>query len=938
VNTTEQAAHVEAQPVEAKTTPAALAKPPKKKTLPENLVALPVIFTIAFVIQIWFNFMSVHANCAGCADASEYVRLAAGINETMRLPDSFWQQFSQCASGTANGVAWEGVRAALAPLHELHQAGPVFPVVLAIATSVFGSFFAQPALDAPVLLQCILAAFTCCLIFDFSSKAWDSRVGLLSGLAAAIYPGFIINSGRLYSESFATFLSCALLCLTVRGFFAQTHLIRGFWIGVLACALQLTRSILIIFTVALTPLLAWQSGRKKSVATVCAFIAGLFVVIAPWVVLQKVAFGQGGFLVDRVGNYNLFIGTNTGTQGWLTFPYPDGTGIEKDSLPGLMLKSAAPNPGKFVRLMLDKPARLFQAPWNDFRTSIGPFSAAWQSSLHQLIFLLAGVGLCLSLFTTFGSREPSLSQVRARILLLSFFALHGLYALFITVPRYGLTAMPCVIAFAAAGLVLVLRMACAGKARAAAYVLFSYLILWAAIKWNLVPLLLDSPIPFSATIALICAAALKLAAIANCAFASWQCLSLGVGYRRLARFTVPLVFVLMTPLLVFPNRVQGRWNEWHHQVQSGAIEQTIALPAGVDWRKMPQSYLIVDADNPLILTGGSVAIDGKPLNAPVIPGLALTQNYSALRHVTDGKVYWEGEYIFDCMTQPADTANSQVRQWFFIPVSADTLANAGGTLHIRISPAQPQAGLLFGSYPEKQHQLSIPSPGVYSWEKAFYGVENEAGLTDPRLDQGFPIASARKKEPNIRLLVPQSSPGSSPGSAGVPPASSSTSTKSAVVSPAVSPTLAIYPVPSLSVNNAHPQQLFTIKHFPKFPAYALWMLRITGQARTISGTGDANLRLTATSSDKQQTYLYNSPWTLRTLPASNDWRAFDMTIPFCPGRLPGHLDSVDLTLNLHTPQWKTRTADTSTSASETRDLKIEIVKLSQNPLARFQLY
>jgi hypothetical protein len=344
----------------------------------------------------------------------------------------------------------------------------------------------------------------------------------------------------------------------------------------------------------------------------------------------------------------------------------------------------------------------------------------------------------------------------------------------------------------------------------------------------------------------------------------------------------------------------------------------------------------------LILTGGSVAIDGHPLNAPVIPGLALTQNYSQLRHVTDGKVYWEGEYIFDCLAQPANTSDSQMRQWFFIPVPPQALAKAGAALHIRVSPTQPHDGLLFGTYPENRQHLSIPSPGLYSWEKAFYGVENDAGLTDPRLDQRFPIASSNKREPNIRLLVPDSPTAGTSSATAIAPAppakSGSTASDHAASAPSLPSSLATYSTASLAVDNTHPQQSFEIKRFPKYPAYALWMLRVTGQARTVSGTADPCLRISASSSDKQQTYTYASPWTLRTLPSGHDWTAFDMTIPFTPGRLPGHLNSLSVNLNLHTPAWKSHAVDTVSSASEIKDLRIEVLKLPQNPLTRFQLY
>jgi hypothetical protein len=204
------------------------------------------IFAGALAIRLWFNFAADHANCAGCCDASEYVRNAAALSSMLSLPQEFWHKFLSCAFGAASPADLESVRSYMSGLKEVYQAGPVFPIFLTFSFWLAGFLFAGNPLGAPVLVQSVLSAVACCLIADFTGKAWSRSAGYTAGVIAAIYPGFIVNSGRLYTESFATFLVCVLLALVVRGFFNAKNVVgRGVAIGLLSACLQLTRSILV---------------------------------------------------------------------------------------------------------------------------------------------------------------------------------------------------------------------------------------------------------------------------------------------------------------------------------------------------------------------------------------------------------------------------------------------------------------------------------------------------------------------------------------------------------------------------------------------------------------------------------------------------------------------------------------------------------------------
>ncbi|RTL37687.1 MAG: hypothetical protein EKK48_23675 [Candidatus Melainabacteria bacterium] len=899
---------------------------------------LAAIFVGALAVRVWFNFAADHPNCAGCCDASEYVRNAAALSSMLSLPQEFWHKFFNCAVGTASQTDLESVRAYMSGLKEVYQAGPVFPIFLTISFSVAGFLFADNPFGAPVLVQSILSAVACCLITDFSSKAWSRPVGYTAGLLAAVYPGFIVNSGRLYTESFATFVVCVVLALVVRGFFTVKNVVpRAFALGFLSACLQLTRSILVITSLCMVPILIVQQYASRWKSGLVSLLLGFACVVVPWVSFQHVAFDKGGIVVDRVGNYNLFIGSNTQTQGWLTFPYPDGRGIEKSSLPNLLAQSYKTSPSRFIRLMLDKPARLFQMPWNDFRTSIGWFDVGAQSLLHQFVLLCAGLGLLIALFTNVGRESPNRAQIYSRVVLLGFALVHLIYVLFITVPRYALTSMPVVIAFSAAGLASVAALLAVERTRQIAVRIgVAALAFWVVSHTNFVQPLMDSGICNSAVFALGMQSLAKLGILAFLLFSIWMGLEKTSGYRRLARILTTMCFLLAIPLMVLPGRAAGRWYEWQKPLIGDAVTQTLTLPASIGDQ---QTYLMIDTDGASSLNSADVIVNGKKLDGPVIPGLAVAQDYSVLQHVTNKKVTWEGENIFNFMTKPADTSNAELRQWFLIPVPTEITAGAKGQLSVKVarkvSASEEIVGILYGSYHHGK-ELYIPSVTTYSWEKAFYGVENEAGLTDPRLDQSIHAPLARTAEPNIRLLIPSTRGNVDPGTTASlvlkPHPTTDALTSAAALSSATRVTsLKQVPIPPFELTAKSGSKPFAIYTMPAYAKDDLWIVRATGSIKSKNSAARPSMLLRADCNlDGNR---YETPWTPNFIWTSTAWSRFDIAVPIAPGRLPGGIKQLQGEFVYNVPKWKT-VGSVPDDLVQVKDLKLEIVRLPGNPLAR----
>ena len=76
----------------------------------------------------------------------------------------------------------------------MHQSGPIFPLFLLSTYAVAGRPFDSKNWFPPLAAQSLLAALSCVLIAATASLGWNRSVGMVSGILAALYPGFIVNS------------------------------------------------------------------------------------------------------------------------------------------------------------------------------------------------------------------------------------------------------------------------------------------------------------------------------------------------------------------------------------------------------------------------------------------------------------------------------------------------------------------------------------------------------------------------------------------------------------------------------------------------------------------------------------------------------------------------------------------------------------------------
>jgi 4-amino-4-deoxy-L-arabinose transferase-like glycosyltransferase len=900
------------------------------------------IFISATLTRLWFNFGYAHVDNTTSCDGFEYLTNAVNLQKFLGTAigdKQFVANALAALTGHATTMQSLYVQQAFKPLADFAISGPAFPLFLATCYQLFGCPVTTTHCLMPVIIQCLLSAATASLLYAIGTKVWNRQVGILSGLLAVFYPAFIVNSGRLYPETFAAFL------LVLTSFLSLPYLnksndasgFRAVALGFLLAFLQLTRSAMALLTIALIPITIWQTKANKRYLVTALLLSGFFIAMAPWLAFQKLAFGTCGLVVDRVGHYNFFIGNNVGSSGYLSIPYPDGHGIENRSFTDLAASAIKQSPSSWVKLMADKPARLFKFPWNDFRQSIeipGGISGQvseiastiaankWnifaQVLFHQLIIFFALLGLTFSFAQKPQSSEDR-KQLNSRLFLLALVALDCIYLFFITVPRYNLTAMPLIILFAACGLVTTFSKA---KNRQAQYFLpviavWTFLIarLPFAEPWQLS--LYASPWIYTTAVCLV--KALSVVALVYCL---WQALG---REGTLAKILLVAITPLAAPSYCLP--IASHAPIWQWQVElapkSYLVRQINLSRQELAQVKSRQCYLLIDSGGAFALNNNVViTINGQKINSPLIPGLSFVDDQTSFKQDGAGHLYLEGGYIFSALTRGANRSNLDLRQWFFLPIDKAILNQLSDNqpLSIAIKQTGSNPTSFSGSYQLSKNSWTLPSVNLYSWEKAFYGVANDFDLTDTRYDTKIK-AGADFDTTYIQSHSVQTIPGRLCLALFVPPKTESGNTFLSEIK--------TFNLGNFNVSSQ--AKTISLRDLPVTKANESWLVSLSGSYEKISGNLNPSIQLAMVGNKDGNRVAYSAPWMVDKLgqyttgngSAGNEY--FSCAFPVAASYLPG-LSTIDLTLNPTSPNLCNQVAKVSGGGSF-KNLSVTIYRL-----------
>lgn len=199
---------------------------------------------------------------------------------------------------------------------EVFEQSPLYAYTLALVFRLFGE-----GLMIPRVVQGVIGALTCGLVFLIARRAFGRPAALVAGLFAALYAPGVFYDGMIMKTSYALFLTAAMVAALLHSDGSRRALLAlaGLLLGLAA----LTRDNLIL----LAPLIAlwlaadvWirgglKAGRiREAAARVLLFAAGVTAAILPVTVRNYAVSGEPVLLTSGGGEV-FFIGNNPDADG-----------------------------------------------------------------------------------------------------------------------------------------------------------------------------------------------------------------------------------------------------------------------------------------------------------------------------------------------------------------------------------------------------------------------------------------------------------------------------------------------------------------------------------------------------------------------------------------------------------------------------------------------
>ncbi len=345
---------------------------------------------------------------------------------------------------------------------EVFYQAPLYPYFL----GVIYRFVGDDVLTVRVI-QAIVGAGSCAALSYAGARLFSKRVGIVAGLALALYPAAIFFDALVQKSVLDLFFTCVALAL-IGVIVAGTDRPRPVWLalGATIGALSLTRENALLLAAVV---LVW-AARRKSVTAPALYLAGMAMVLLP-VVARNAAVGGGFYLTTSQFGSNFFIGNNSGSDGTYMslrqgrgdpeFERQDATELAQQALGRSLTPGEVSDywferatayirsePLSWTRLMLRKAALLVNT--SEMFDTESQESHAEHSTILALTSPIGRFGVLVPL-AIFGAIVvwPRRSQLWILYALLAAYALSVI--LFFVMARYRHPLLPLLLLFAAAG-------------------------------------------------------------------------------------------------------------------------------------------------------------------------------------------------------------------------------------------------------------------------------------------------------------------------------------------------------------------------------------------------------------------------------------------------------------------------------------------------------
>lgn len=342
---------------------------------------------------------------------------------------------------------------------------PLYPYALGLLFWICGENYYLPR-----LLQALLGAVNCVLVWTIGRRVFSPAVGLVAGLAAAGYGPLIYFGGELLPTTLAIFLDLLFLLSLLRlpGIGNWGWLGAGSLLGLSALAVP---NVLLFLPFLL--LWLWQAGQRarRILYQAALLLLGCALPIAP-VTLRNYLVGGDLVLISHNAGINFYIGNNPDYDrtvhlrpGWewaqlVELPEREA-GIERPSEKSRYFfarswEFIASDPLGFARLLFRKLYLFWRG--DELLRNLDPYYARNDSLLLRLLLWKHGLAFPFGLVAPLALigmallwSHPAGRAPQVRLLLLFALAYMSSVVLFFVASRYRLPAVPLLLLFAACG-------------------------------------------------------------------------------------------------------------------------------------------------------------------------------------------------------------------------------------------------------------------------------------------------------------------------------------------------------------------------------------------------------------------------------------------------------------------------------------------------------
>jgi len=322
---------------------------------------------------------------------------------------------------------------------------PVYPLIIAGAFKAFG-IYSTASKVALMIIQIIISALGCVLLFLIGRQVFNVWVGLLAALMLALYPSALHLTIQKISSSN---LLMVLLLLSIFQFLKLAEaptLKKGILAGVtfgIAVLTDPTISVFFPFVLVWLFLRGRAEGKSRIMSVALVFLA-MCVTISPWQIRNYSVFGRF-FLIKSNFSRELFMG-NYGNNASLSTERKYRAGLDEGQRSSFYLKKAlesvANNPMRLIR----RTSMRFVHYW-----TLTPFFRLNREKTNWIKEQVAGISYLFILIL--GIVGLFLSRLRSRQVQLLVIAILSLpvpyYLTWFTHFRYRFPVVPILMIFAA---------------------------------------------------------------------------------------------------------------------------------------------------------------------------------------------------------------------------------------------------------------------------------------------------------------------------------------------------------------------------------------------------------------------------------------------------------------------------------------------------------